>query len=157
MAWIQFDSNSPKAPSMQLPTMDGDRLAVSDFRQRANLIIFFVSWECGECKNLVQQFAAQPSNLHYADAHVLVVVPGERLAKQLDVQLPYIHYVIDHESEMSMKYANLIDEQGKAKSMLFILDRFGVPWAAWSGEEPDEETYKESLDWLDFISIQCPE
>jgi hypothetical protein len=41
--------------------------------------------------------------------------------------------------------------------MLFILDRFGVPWAAWVGKEPDDRTWKEVWDWLVYISIQCPE
>jgi hypothetical protein len=101
--------------------------------------------------------AAQPSNLHYADARMLVVAPDPRIAQQLDVRSPYLYSLIDREEKMARLYSDLIDADANGKVMLFILDRFGVPWAAWSGEEPGEETYKESLDWLDFISIQCPE
>jgi peroxiredoxin len=157
MAWIQFDSNSPKAPSIRLPTMGGNRLAVSDFRQRANVCLLFVPAGCRGCRRFLEQSIRDPADLDYADARVLVEVSDAQIAKQMDVQSPYLHYLIDQEGKMAQQYSDLIDADAKGKVMLFILDRFGVPWAAWVGEEPDDRTWEEARDWLDYISIQCPE
>lgn len=137
--------------------MEGKQLEVSDFRQRANLVILFVTARCSGCQGFVQQSISDPASLDYTDARVLVVVPGMRMAKQLDVHSPYLHYLIDQKDKMRWLYSDLLDEDARGKVMLFIVDRFGVPWAAWAAEDPDDRTWEEAMDWLDYISIQCPE
>jgi hypothetical protein len=42
--------------------------------------------------------------------------------------------------------------------MLFVLDRYGAPYAALTGPELDDPgLQQEVLEWLAFIEVQCPE
>jgi peroxiredoxin len=157
MAQKPCNTNSYEVLSIRQPILEGMRIDVGDFRQRANVVIFFVGKSSYGCKNLVGQFATHPSDLDYTDARVLVIVPDEQIAQQLGVQSPYLHYLIDEKEKITQQYRSLVEDEVKTAVMLFILDRFGVPWAAWVGKEPDDRTWKEVWDWLVYISIQCPE
>jgi hypothetical protein len=42
--------------------------------------------------------------------------------------------------------------------MVFVIDRYGAPYAAVVGADPaDPGLHAELLEWLSFIELQCPE
>jgi hypothetical protein len=42
--------------------------------------------------------------------------------------------------------------------VLVVLDQFGAPYAAWVGDEADAPGLdRQTLEWLEYIAIQCPE
>ncbi|MCX8061205.1 MAG: hypothetical protein N3D16_01345 [Anaerolineales bacterium] len=40
---------------------------------------------------------------------------------------------------------------------VFLFDPYGSLWFAWSGDEVEAETVEETLQWLTYLDIQCPE
>jgi hypothetical protein len=70
----------------------------------------------------------------------------------------------DQEGIARARYADLVGVGPEAPGsdhspiMLFVLDRYGAPYAATVLDEPDDpELQVDLLEWLDFIEIQCPE
>jgi hypothetical protein len=46
----------------------------------------------------------------------------------------------------------------EGSALLYVLDVYGAPWAAYIGESLDEDgLLDEVLSWLVFIGVQCPE
>jgi hypothetical protein len=100
--------------------------------------------------------AAQRSELRGLDAEALVFLPSPAAAPHGD--LAGVRLAADPAGALRRRYAELIEFDTVTEVMLFVLDRFGVPYAAWAGSEADPpDLSRETMKWLEYIAIQCPE
>jgi peroxiredoxin len=162
LSWIEFDPEALPAPSLSLATPDGKALRPGDFRGRSNLVLFFSHQaDCAGCRDLVSSLIDSQARLRALDAAVLIIQPeAQAQGEQMAVQ-----YVIDVDDRLREAYARLLpqtDEQrahtDQPPALLFVLDRYGAPVAAWAGDQPDsDELVPALLEWLEFIGVQCPE
>ena len=157
MPWIRFDPNGGPAPSSSITTLAGEPFAVADFYGRANLALFFGhGLGCAACRGLIQCLAAQRTELCGLDAEALVCLPSHASAP--DGDLAGVHLAADPDGGLRRRYADLIEFDAVTEVMLFVLDRFGVPYAGWTGREADApDLCRETMKWLEYIAIQCPE
>jgi peroxiredoxin Q/BCP len=156
MDWIRFDPQGRPAPSAKLPTTRGQVLGVADFRGRSDLVVFFSPREVyAGCRALVHAFAANADRLQELDTVMLVVVPGS--VKSKETWFSKVRALVDVEGELWRQYSELVSV-GEDEMMLFVLDRYTAPYAAWVGREPDAGAmYRETVEWLEYVELQCPE
>jgi hypothetical protein len=140
-----------------MTTPTGEPGAVADWGGRANLALFFGhGLGCPACRGLIQWLAAQGSELHGLDAEALALLPSPAAAPHDN--LAGVRLAADPAGALRRRYADLIEFDAVTEVMLFVLDRFGVPYAAWTGSEADApDLCRETLKWLEYIAIQCPE
>lgn len=157
MPWIRFDQPGGTAPSLKLLSPRGSQFEVADFRGRANLVVFFPHGAgCVECGRITSELAAGRSDFQALDTETIVVLPST--PSPLGGNPKGLHLLADPEGALRRRYAALIEFDTNTAVMLFVLDKHGVPYASWVGEEPHEpDICREALTWLEFISIQCPE
>lgn len=63
----------------------------------------------------------------------------------------------DPENKVRCRYLELMPG-GSQENVVFVIDRYGAPYAALAGAEAgDPAVHEEILEWLGFIGIQCPE
>jgi peroxiredoxin len=157
MPWIRFDQHGQPAPSTKSSPPLGSRIEIADFRGRANLVIFFPHGvECEDCGRVITELAKQRSDFQALDTETIVVLPSD--PSRLEAKLKGLHPLSDPEGVLRRRYAALIEFDTNMAAMLFVLDKHGVPYAGWVGEEATDAAIPgEALKWLEFISIQCPE
>jgi peroxiredoxin len=158
MAWIRFNPDGRRAPSMPLQDLQGEEREVADFYGRSNLAVFFSHGAgCASCCDLVERFAAHASDLRLIRSQVLVILPSGSAPSGALTGGERVHLLLDPEDDLCRRYEARIEEDTAGQAMLFILDSYGVPYVAWVGSEPGEDVYDEAMEWLEFIAIQCPE
>lgn len=71
---------------------------------------------------------------------------------------PGLLLLADPEGETRGAYTALLPDGTAGDALLFVLDRYGAPYAALSCPEAGElAIQQEVLEWLAFIEVQCPE
>jgi hypothetical protein len=133
-------------------------MGVGDFDQRDNVILFFGhGLDCAPCRQLMEHLA-QGKAASELDAEVLVILPAPPPHSASLSGLADTHLLIDADGALRRRYASLLPGAGPGDSMLFVIDRFGTPYAAWYGANPvAREVYEEAAEWLSFVALQCPE
>jgi hypothetical protein len=64
----------------------------------------------------------------------------------------------DPENKVRRSYLELMPDGSQEGNVVFVIDRYGAPYAALAGAEAgDPAVHEEILEWLAFIGIQCPE
>lgn len=165
MPWIMFDEadHHRAAPGFNLEATAGGRVGLGDFQGQANLVIFFGhALDCEGCREALRGFVERRHDYAQHDTQVLVIFPepldvlhGDPLLD--DIRLPVLS---DPGGRIRQKYVAQMDSSLAAPDddLLFILDQYGAPWAAYIEAELDSPTlHYDTLKWLEFISIQCPE
>ena len=165
MQWHIFteDRRRSPAPSFRLPSSQGKPFSPDDQRGWANLVLFFAhDRSCQRCQAALQEFAARRIEYGAVEAKVIPILPNS--AAQVAALTYPFPVLADLEGTARARYAELVGVDASASSarhgrvMLFVLDRYGAPYAAAVLEEPDDpELQVDLLEWLDFIEIQCPE
>ena len=157
MPWSSFGPHEHSAPSARLTSLEGEAVEIADFRGRANLVVVFVdSVSRAGYRRLIQQFAARRSELQALDAETLIIVPPDTDPLQSDSAGLYL--LVDSQDDLRRRYADLTEQDTDSRELLFVLDRFGAPYAAWMGELADETgLVDEAFEWLEFVELQCPE
>ncbi|MCS7259379.1 MAG: redoxin domain-containing protein [Anaerolineae bacterium] len=143
-----------------MPFLDanGRLVTLDQFRERSNLVLCFShGLECQDCQQLVEQFLARSQELGFVDAQVLIVQPSEVTGKSA-LPLP-LHLVWDREGAAQRKFRAWIRQpMARDAILVIILDRYGAPQAACSVPHGAEgKLVAETLEYLTFIAIQCPE
>lgn len=148
------------APSFRLKSSRDGLIALSDYREQSNLVIVFLhSLDCPRYQRALQNFVDYQREYQENSAQVLVVVSGPAAQSALEEAEAYPFPVLaDPESTARRAYAVLLSVPVEDEPMIFILDRYGAPYAALiCSDLSDPSLQKEILKWLDFIEIQCPE
>jgi len=163
MEWFDFShiQRERPAPSFRLESSQGESVVLSDYRGRKNLVLFFlVELDCSWCRAALQNFADRQREYQERVAQVLVVVSGPAAQLALEEAEAYPSPVLaDPEGTARQAYAAILPAPVRDNEpLVFVLDRYGAPYAALICPEPGDPTLqREILEWLDFIEFQCPE
>jgi peroxiredoxin len=129
------------------------------YRGRWNLVLYFSHGPgCLQCQNLTEELASLQDDFDFMEARLLVIWPVamEDLPDSKEYPFPVL---ADPDGEVRRTYAEYLGIKALNEPILLVvLDRFGAPYAAAFGEEVDPDSAaRETLDWLDYIGLQCPE
>ena len=166
LTWILFDEADHRrpAPYFQLPSAPGRPVALDDYRGRDNLVLFFAhSVGCQDCAAALRSFASHMPAYNRQESVILAIFPDPveeiHVSGLLDLPFPLLE---DSGSAVRRKYAGLMAESlvEAGDVLLFVLDRYGAPYTALVGDELGigaEGFHRETLKWLEYIELQCPE
>jgi len=151
-----------RAPEFTLPSGDGRRISLRDFRQRRNLVLLLLHEpSCRACQAALREFASRLSDYRAAEAEIVAIVPGpvdraRQLAGSIGSPFPVL---ADETGEVFQRYTGRRPgEPGAPVASLFILDRFGQVYSqSLVQKESQLPSQQEVLDTLQFVEIQCPE
>lgn len=137
-----------------LPDAGGRMVKVSDYRQRANLVLFFHHGaNCPACCTLLRDLVAHAPEYHAADAVLLAIGLDEATGTQRLSEAIGVACIC-----LSDPAGRAAERQGLTVPAVVVTDRYGEIWAAWIGGETHRlPTGQDVADWLEFIEIQCPE
>jgi peroxiredoxin len=162
MPWIRLNPYGRIVPSVKLTTPEGERIAIADYRGRSNLILLFVDspGRTGH-QELIERCAEQGSQLQRFKARLLVILPSRDGLTDVRHEIAshdLVQLLLDPDGALQRRYAELVQREGDRSPMLFVLDQYGVPYAAWAGSDlATDDLCAEAMEWLQFIAIQCPE
>jgi peroxiredoxin len=163
MKWYSFGEaqRRRRAPDFRLTAAGGQAVTLDDYRRQHNLVLFFThNSDCASCEALMRDFAARRADYRAQDAQVVAIVPAtqERVRHlQADLNLSY-PLLADPQAAAQRAYMQLIPDAPGDKNAVFVIDRYGAPYAALVDAVPDDPAvHEEILDWLGFIEVQCPE
>lgn len=157
--WIYFDleDQGQPAPRFRLERVNGGTVASDDFLEQANLVLVFLSAsDPAEVREALAALSDYPAGLAQHNGELLVILP-ERVA-----QLPEtaVNVLVDPEGRTRSAYSQLMDPSltRAEDQLLFILDAYGGPYAAYVGTLEDLSGLQSDVEsWLAYVSIQCPE
>jgi peroxiredoxin len=168
--WIRFDESDRRtpAPQFELETHTGRRVALSDFRGRQNLVLYFAPAKGSDARitHDLDAFIRREPDYRFHGTQVLAFLPddpqlmGGLASALLDREKSSLLILLDPSSATRKEYAALLDASlvSDQDSLLYILDQFGAPYAAQAAGLWDQfDRHSEILDWLDFIGMLCPE
>jgi hypothetical protein len=107
----------------------------------------------------VESFKTRLSEYRVLDAKVLAVMP-EVITERLFESKAEFLLLSDLEGKVRQAYAGLMDASLVSDDdiLIFVLDRYNAPYAAWIGEKfTDPTVHQDVQSWLTFIGVQCPE
>jgi peroxiredoxin len=139
-----------------LLSTEGKPVQISDYRARANLVLFFTAQ--AEAPLLNELAAAEPQ-LREQEAQVLAVLPCAREEAMQVKRRRHLPFPVVTDSELNVyRSIGAIDAQGRPRATLYITDKYGEIFASFRHSEAGPlPGVTEILDWLDFINRQCPE
>ena len=145
-------------PNFQLPSTLGESLGPKGFWQRKNLVLaFFHQAHCRTCKGVLELLRQNASCIMDMNAEILAIIPGDRRAAEelhAEMKLPF-PFLFDLDDRVAT--LNLGGDSLRRPAVL-VADRFGAIWHRnWPKEEDGSIKIEDSLNWLEFIEIQCPE
>lgn len=157
MTWVRFGPAESPIPDALLTDSAGKALSPASFRGQSNLLLFLAhDHDCAACRQTLTAFADHRDDLRQLETTVLVVWPGTAPVGLLAGEGWY--EAADPRGELRRRLAGLLAFDTTGKPLLFVLDRHGVPYAAWVTEPlPEGDLPRETLAWLEYIAIQCPE
>lgn len=161
MPWIRFGREEPPAPSLPLRNLEGGTVSVGDYRGRAALALVFLHGPaCTTCRELAVAWTARQREMQALGAELLFVLPpaGDNPAGNGRDRLDPARTLLDPGGQLRARYAGLLEFDTTGQVLIYVLDEYGSPYAAWVGAEPDDSAIWYDLTrWLLYVSIQCPE
>jgi peroxiredoxin len=165
MTWIIFDESDRRvpAPHFCLPDAGGDSVCLRDFHEVCSLVLIFLHSTYPEHDPAeLRAFARRLPEYQAENARILVVLPKTVDEIESDPQLAALPFALlsDPEGTTRRSYAGLMAAGlvGAGDSMIFVLDQYSAPYAAWIEKEfSSPSIHQDILGWLAFIGIQCPE
>lgn len=157
MTWVRFGPAESPIPDALLTDSTGKVLSPATFRGQSNLLLFLAHDPgCAACRQTLTAFANRRDDLRQLETTVLVVWPGTVSPKPAASTGWY--EAADPRGELRRRLAGLLAFDTAEKPLLFVLDRYGVPYVAWVTEPlPEVDLPRETLAWLEYIALQCPE
>lgn len=161
MRWMNLFSgeNSIRAPYFRLHSASGEPYHLDQFRGRYNLILFFGhSLQCQACYEILRHFSVLRDDYSERNAKVLSIWPQDEASGMPTMgRIDFPIILMDDSQNTRRLYCDFIAVEHGQEAMIFVLDRFGSPFAAAVSNEFDVKVHEEILNWLDFIELQCPE
>jgi len=150
--------NGRPAPAFQLPSNRNGLVDLSFYRSRSNIVLFFASSSnLGNSVRVVNNFSAREDDYWFQNAQVLIVWPTSKEGLPDESISPY-PILADETGRIRRKYLDMLPVNQKDACIIFVLDRFGSPYAGLIGDDlRGNEIQDEVLGWLDYIGLQCPE
>ncbi len=158
MATVAYPTTGQMLPDFHLPTVDGRRIRLSDYRNRRNIVLVVLQGLSRGTDRLLSELAQAASPLADDNAQALIVVEGSLEAAQSLQQMYRLPFPV------------LADEAGGLAPLLGPNDGGSGPhlavhvanrsarvyWSAQAGPQDPAPTMKDVHGWLEFIEIQCP-
>jgi peroxiredoxin len=160
MTWYAFPEGVRRrpAPHFRLVSVTGRYVSLADYRGRSNLVLFFAhGMDCAACRSTLAAFVTHAAEYGAQTAEVLVISPvtTDEAPAPFDTGFPVLS---DPAGEVRHAYAALVPNGAVDDVLLFVLDRYGAPYAATACPEADDPAiHREALGWLAFIEMECPE
>lgn len=157
MSWVRFDPSEAPAPTFRLLEWDGQLYTLSTRRGLAAQLVFFPhSLACPFCWQTLHHFQEQAHRFREMDCEMLVI-----LSQPFSLPhnpFPALRFLLDPEGQVRKTYRRLLEFETGESLLLYILDRYLSPSAAWFGDEADEAALPEqALQRLEYLSHLCPE
>jgi peroxiredoxin len=143
-----------------LPSTEGTRVGLYDYRGRANLILVFAG-DLGQAheRRLIFALAQRFPDIREQDTEVLLVLtcpPDVAKNAKEQVNLPF-PVLVDESAEIHRSVGSLGAKNVPATAV-YVTDRFLEVFAKWRTAEgenlPDVE---EIVSWATYVNSQCPE
>jgi len=147
-------------PDSTLPSSEGCRTRISDYRGRTNLVIILAGEVCGlDAKRYLGEVARRYADFADEDAEILVFTVGTAQdASKVKRELHLPLHVFADEQRRVHHALGAHDETGIAVPAVVVADRYGEVFNVWrTAEGGTLPTVDEILDWLRFINLDCPE
>ena len=163
MPWIRYTPEETPIAPLKLPTPLGKEVDIQDYRGRTALVIFYSAHpNCPDCRRTLQELRENQAAFRKLAAQILVVLPDtspDNRRNDILLRSSELMVVFDPQDKLRELLKELTPPSVASEVMLFVLDVFSVPAAAWSGSkpEPKDELLPETLSWLEYLSILCPE
>jgi peroxiredoxin len=168
MIWIRFDEEDRRtpAPPFCLDSVQGNRVCLQDLYEEHNLVLVFThELSRRESCSLIQTFEERDQEYRKQGSKVLVIVPngdhdpevqeGSGFSEGMLARMLVDPLGITRRSYTNLMSASLVEEEDM---IVFVLDAYGAPYTAVVARElGTSEVHEEILNWLQYISIQCPE
>lgn len=148
------------SPDIAFPSGEGGRVRLSDSCGRSNVVVILVGGMDDEnVLHLLGEEARKYSAIASEEAQVAVVLLKERAGRALSVGRGGWQLVVPIDSHShAYRLFNALDTGGTVVPAVFVADRFGEIYAEYSSKDPlGLPRIDEALQWLTFISSQCPE
>ena len=159
MTTVTYPRSGQMLPDFHLPTVDGPKVRLSDYRNRRNIVLLVLQGLSRGTDRLLTELAQASAGLADDNAQALVVVEGPLQAAQ---SLQHMY---------GLPFPVLADEAGAVAALLGPAEAGGGPrlavhvasrsarvyWSVWAGPDDRLPTVKDIRGWLEFIEIQCPE
>ncbi len=129
-----------------------------EYRVRNHLVLLFLhDTTCGLCQKVLQSLARHYPEIRKNSAEVLAIIGGDVLNasefhRKQNIPFVFLFDADDHAASLC-----LVDI-GMFRPAILLVDRYGEIWRELVPKENDGETeVKETLEWLAFMEVQCPE
>ena len=140
-------------PDFNLRTVGDERISVSDFKGKKNLVIFFFDLHNSNDWSVLAELKRRYHDFTDANAEVLAISSGpfEELKDcAASMSLPF-HLLCDCDRETACTYC-------VSGAMLFVADKFGELKLQSAISEDNADTLLDSaLSTLELIELECPE
>lgn len=160
MGWHPFPESVRRRPIPPVPLVApaDASLSPADYRGRFNVVLLFTHGvDCPACRAAVRTFAAHGADYRAQETKVLIVSPGMTGEEPFLGDGP-ISLVADPGGKARRTLMTLLPHAAPGQVLLFVLDRYGAPYAALTSPEVNDPALQdEILAWLGFVEVQCPE
>lgn len=131
------------------------------YGEKTRALLFVHDLQCHACLGFLRSFGSRMAEYLEQGAGVFVILP-EYDEDKVRLDLPLVSgmdYLIDTNHEVREAYINLIAPGVVSHKavLFFVLDSYGAPYVCLSADEPSLDAHQSLLNWLQYISIQCPE
>ncbi|MFB3917555.1 MAG: redoxin domain-containing protein [Terriglobales bacterium] len=142
----------------ELMSRDGHRIRLSDYRGRRNLVLVFAD-EQQATADLLSAMASRYQEFKNWDAEIVVIVQltserGGRTKPRLNLPFPVL---LDEDGRIHHQ-VGASDPSGHVAAAVYVTDRYGEVFGAYRTRDSQSlPAVDEVLNWLEFVSSQCPE
>jgi peroxiredoxin len=151
----ELPSKGRRLRDFELPSAAGRLVRLSDYRSRSNPVLVFADESAGAMQ-LLQNLAAQHSQIKNEEAEVLVMRSRELAAEAKQLKLPYP--VLADEDGRIHRQVGAIDFEGHDAAALYVTDHFGEVFGVYRTHDGQPlPGVADILKWLEFVNSQCPE
>lgn len=164
MKRVQFPGAQRRtpAPNFRLDSAAGEPVALADYRDRSNLVLFFAGGVDDETlRRAMDNFQARRFDYQAQNARVLAIVDAPRAETPAGegAEGRFAAVLADPGGATRATYAGLLPgEMDDGAALFFVLDRYGTPHVAFLSDRPDDPAIQdEFIDWLFGIELECPE
>ncbi len=117
------------------------------------VVAFLHDLRCPACAELVQLWAECRAAYGAYEAVLVAITP-----RSCGVRAEGVWVLSDTEGVLRDRYAAWCPRLTRGGVSVLILDAYAAGWALWQGPEADpDQIHRGALEWLAFMSLQCPE
>lgn len=159
MTWQRFDPEAHTVPHITVHAAGGEVVNLADWRGQYQVVLFFAHGpDCAACRTLAERFAAMADDLQTFDTRMLAVTAAEASTLPGSA-VGAVRWLADPDGAARERCVRLLGRPvDPGGVVLLVLDQFGSPYAAWSGADADAAGLdQQTLEWVAYIAIQCPE